>query len=143
MVKGDPEVQKCHPLLQLAWVTRYELLWRSDGGRAWNSLGEFRGNVDPTTEVAHSFGDMQGGGLRARYLRVRPLECEGKGAMRLGVYGTAICGTDDVQVAGQTGSPAARDDATPQFVTYLLIQPRPSSNRRFSCRNPMYQVSHL
>jgi hypothetical protein len=123
----------------LAWVARYELLWRADGGRAWNSLGEFRGNVDPTTEVAHYFGDVQGGGLHARYLRVRPVECEGKGAMRLGVYGTPLRGTGDVEVAGQTGTRVVNDDATPQFVTYFLTQRRPSCNRRFSRRNPMYQ----
>lgn len=137
MSRADVEAPNLPP--PLAWVARYELLWRADGGRAWNSLGEFRGNVDPTTEVAHYFGDMHGGGLRARYLRVRPLECEGEGAMRLGVYGTPLYDTGHVQVAGQTGKTVVRDDATPQYVTFFLTQRRPLCNQRFSRRNPMYQ----
>ena len=80
-----------------AWVRRYELLWRADGGRAWHSLGVFAGNADETTEVAHAFSTLKGagstragGGLCARYLRFKPLDCEGGGAMRVGVYGERI-----------------------------------------------------
>ena len=68
------------------YVTKYELLWRAENGRQWNSLGQFRGNTDATSEVAHSFTSVRGG-LRARYLRVMPLETIGGGALRIGVYG--------------------------------------------------------
>ena len=70
----------------LQYVVKYELLWRADSGRQWNSLGVFRGNNDPTTEVAHSLSPFMGG-LKARYLRLVPLETAGGGALRVGVYG--------------------------------------------------------
>ena len=69
------------------WVTRYELWWRADGGRQWHKLGCFAGNADDVGEVAHSLGHL---GLVARYLRIVPLECEGRGAMRVGVYGERL-----------------------------------------------------
>jgi len=72
-----------------SWVGRYELFWRADAGRNWHPLGVFRGNSDEMGEVVHSFTSMQGGGLRARYLRVVPLETVGGGALRVGVYGSA------------------------------------------------------
>merc|ERR1719231_647411 len=65
--------QRCHSPM---FVRRYELLWRAENGRKWNSLGVFAGNNDETSEVAHSFAQIKGG-LQARYLRVVPLECEG------------------------------------------------------------------
>ena len=68
------------------YVRRYELFWRADGGRRWHPLGAFEGNSDETSEVAHSFAAVRGG-LRARYLRVVPLETEGGGGLRVGVYG--------------------------------------------------------
>lgn len=71
------------------WVSRYELLWRADQGCKWNSLGIFDGNMDETTEVAHSFAQVKGG-LIARYLRVVPLDCHNGGAMRVGVYGKPV-----------------------------------------------------
>jgi hypothetical protein len=74
-----------------SWVSRYELWWRADGGRQWNALGTFTGNNDEWSEVAHTFGTTRGG-VPARYLRVVPLECEGGGAMRVGVYGERLQG---------------------------------------------------
>jgi len=135
---GLEEPSRAEPL-PLAWVTRYELLWRADSGRMWHSLGEFRGNSDPTTEVAHSFTDAQGGGLMARYLRVRPLECEGGGAMRLGVYGLSRRSDGNCTVAGHARDVTDNPDQTPQYVTYHFKQPRPTVNRRYSRHNPMYK----
>mmetsp|Transcript_22766 Transcript_22766/g.53826 ORF Transcript_22766/g.53826 Transcript_22766/m.53826 type:complete len:712 (+) Transcript_22766:45-2180(+) len=72
------------------WVSKYELWARGEQqGSAWSLLGVFSGNDDATTEVAHSFAHMRGG-LRARYLRVRPLENVGGGALRVGVYGRVV-----------------------------------------------------
>jgi len=80
-----------------AWVSRYELHFRVDGGRAWHSLGSFQGNVDEISEKVHFFetlGSRGQPGLLARYLRVLPLECTGGGAMRVGVYGEALESTE-------------------------------------------------
>ena len=68
------------------YVRRYELFWRADGGRRWHPLGAFEGNSEEMSEVAHSFAAVRGG-LRARDLRVVPLETEGGGGFRVGVYG--------------------------------------------------------
>ena len=75
-----------------AWVRRYELWWRADGGRQWHKLGCFAGNADDVGETAHNLGDLGPGrgGLVARYLRIVPLESEGGGAMRVGVYGERL-----------------------------------------------------
>ena len=91
-----------------AWCSRYELLWRAAGGRQWNSLGRFDGNSDETTEVAHSFTNVGGGGLRARYLRVVPLECVGGGAMRVGVYGEHVGNGASGQVVRGGGRRSSR-----------------------------------
>ena len=73
------------------YVTRYELLWRADHGRVWNSLGVFKGNEDATSEVAHATSAAAGrSGLVCRYLRVVPLDCVGGGALRVGVYGESL-----------------------------------------------------
>jgi len=66
----------------LQWVSRFEVHARVDGGRGWLPLGVFKGNTNATDEVAH---DLRG--LRARYLRITPLEAEGGGALRVGLYG--------------------------------------------------------
>ena len=75
-----------------AWVKRYELWWRADGGRQWHKLGCLAGNTDDVGEVAHSLDDLGPGrrGLVARYLRIVPLEGAGGGAMRVGVYGERL-----------------------------------------------------
>jgi len=100
---------------QQMYVTRYELQWREDGGRSWNSLGVFNGNTDPTTEVAHSFSMYKN--LKARYLRVIPIDCEGGGAMRVGIYGTPIEKPLDKSHAG-SGSTEVNEKN--QLVTYVL-----------------------
>jgi len=69
------------------WVARYELSVRSDGERGWRCLGTFRGNEDATSEVAHSLRAL---GVSARYLRFHPIEGVGGGAMRVGIYGSAV-----------------------------------------------------
>jgi hypothetical protein len=86
------------------YVSRYELFWRADGGRRWHSLGTFEGNSDEVTEVAHSFAFAVQGGLRARYLRIVPLETQGGGGLRVGVYGTAA----PAAAGGQRAQGAAR-----------------------------------
>jgi len=69
------------------WVEKYELSYRANSGRAWITLGEFKGNRDMTTEVAHDVSQLVSGGLECRYLRFRPLTYHGRPAMRVGVYG--------------------------------------------------------
>merc|ERR1712150_369606 len=68
----------------LRWVCSYELFWRPDYGRCWNTLGIFHGNDDSTSERAHKFPV---GELRCRYIRFVPKECRNGGAMRIGIYG--------------------------------------------------------
>lgn len=103
----------------LQWVTRYELLVRKSGGRGWRSLGIFRGNADATSEVAHSLR-MFKGGVTARYVRFRPIETVGGGAMRVGVYGRRQ-GTDGSPTRLRHGSGAANPDADgPDLITYVL-----------------------
>mmetsp|Transcript_18530 Transcript_18530/g.39887 ORF Transcript_18530/g.39887 Transcript_18530/m.39887 type:complete len:466 (+) Transcript_18530:240-1637(+) len=126
--------QRKHPEFYLCqYVKRYELLWRSDGGRKWHSLGTFAGNSDSTSEVAHSMAAIKGG-LLARYLRVVPLECANDGgAMRVGVYGTSVfdvCGNAKAKAkyAKQSVAALPEDD---EVVTYCLSQKPDTMNRTF------------
>lgn len=64
------------------WVMSYEISYRSASGHDWVSLGEFKGNSDMNTEVAHEMTS-----LTCRFLRFRPLQYHGQPAMRVGVYG--------------------------------------------------------
>ena len=135
-----------------AWVSRYELWWRADGGRQWHRLGCFVGNADDVSEVAHSLSKLAPGrrGLVARYLRIVPLESEGGGAMRVGVYGERL-GPEEgsvgrrrarleprsFQQAWQT-MPNGAESAETALVTYKLTShqasasaaPRPRSHVR-------------
>jgi hypothetical protein len=94
------------------WVERYELQGRTSHGRKWVSLGFFRGNSDPLTEVAHSLGEyaLKGRkGLRLRYLRFRPLSAKQGGfyrhkAMRVCVFGLR----DGEEVGGDEKGAVAR-----------------------------------
>lgn len=106
----------------LQWVSRYEVHYRTDGGRQWHSLGVYKGNQDATSEVAHDVG-----GVRARYLRITPLEVEGLGALRVGVYGqTASATTRD-------GEPDATDSAeAPDPITYRLTTIPDGLNTRYT-----------
>ena len=107
-----------------SWVSRYELLWRVDGGRQWHSLGIFDGNSDETTEVAHAFTAVRGG-LRARYLRVQPLDSVGGGGLRLGVYGEGA--SSDSKGAGAcraVGTEARDDELSGGLISYTLTTPR-------------------
>lgn len=125
------------PYHQPAWVSRYELFWRADGARNWHSLGQFVGNTDETTEIAHSFANVRGG-LRARYLRVLPLECEGGGAMRIGVYGATLhtnptlVGTSDTSTRlfrFQGGTQCtATDELDEGLIRYTLTTATPSQH---------------
>ena len=125
---------------ELQWVSRYEVSIRAEGGRAWRSLGAFRGNGDATGEVAHSLHQYKGG-VVARFVRFRPLEAVGGGAMRVGVYGRPVVGSgaggDDAASAathrgagrgrGAAAAAAAADDETP-LVTYELTRPSPTAH---------------
>ena len=101
---------------QAQYVARYELLWRADGGRVWHSCGVFNGNTDSITEVSHSFAIIHGG-LRARYLRLVPLDWQNGGAVRVGVYGHAVEGASaGKRVRGGT----KRTEEEDQLVAYTL-----------------------
>lgn len=120
------------------WVSRYELLWRADNGRKWNSLGVFEGNRDETTEVAHSFAQIRGGGLVARYLRVVPLENHNGGAMRVGVYGEPAARGESRAALRREGSRArgtvcASEDASNSLVEFRVTQPPVGVNRTLTC----------
>mmetsp|Transcript_66720 Transcript_66720/g.169090 ORF Transcript_66720/g.169090 Transcript_66720/m.169090 type:complete len:500 (-) Transcript_66720:266-1765(-) len=81
---GSRIVQEGHPAYN-NWVLSYELSCRAASGRHWVSLGEFKGNSDMNTEVAHEMAV-----LTCRYLRFRPLQYNGQPAMRVGVYGKRL-----------------------------------------------------
>merc|ERR550525_1688377 len=71
------------------WVESYQVSYRTVSGHEWIPLGDFKGNSDMMTEVAHSISPLTpaGGPLECRYLRFRPLTYHRKAAMRVGVYG--------------------------------------------------------
>jgi len=124
--KGDVG-QKEYPAqwLEPQWVSKYELWARGEEqGSAWTCVGVFAGNDDATSELAHSFAHMRGG-LQARYLRVRPLETVGGGALRVGVYGTLAPQPKDKSAKTARGHKAvARGKATAGdeagVITYTL-----------------------
>lgn len=80
-----------------AWVARYRLLGRVEGGRTWVDLGIFKGNHDAHTPVIHDltpFSPKGAPGIALRYLRFVPLSAAQHGfhnhkAMRVGIYGFA------------------------------------------------------
>lgn len=78
------------------WVSSYELSCRVASGRDWVTLGEFRGNFDMNTEVAHEMPPD----LNCRYLRFRPLTYNGMPAMRAGVYGKRTGKEDSLRTKG-------------------------------------------
>ena len=114
----------------LQWVGRYELKYRVAGGRHWYSLGIFKGNVDVTGEAVH---DVRG--LRARYLRWVPLEVEGLGALRVGVYGMTSA------AAALVGSAAGAEsgEEAPDPIRYTLRTLGDSVNIKYSyCEKHTY-----
>lgn len=115
-----------------AWVSRYELWWRSDGGRKWNALGTFAGNNDECSEVAHTFGATRSAGIVARYLRVIPLEWEGGGAMRVGVYGERLQSSkyDTASIGTRTCEHHGHES---QLVRYTLETSATVGPRRHVC----------
>lgn len=116
-----------HPYHGPAWVSRFELLWRADGGRKWHSLGVCIGNTDELTEVAHSFTALRGD-LHARYLRIKPLECEGGGAMRVGVYGQRTTDVrDGVHRSGHSSHAVGGEGDG--LIQYKLVTALPAPNR--------------
>ena len=121
--------------VQPRWVTRYELLCRAEGGRAWVSLGVFDGNKDATSEVCHSLRSIKPG-VVARYLRVRPIAAVGGGALRVGVYGERVSGAagfgrrDTILGEECAGSAADDDDAPPPFIQYTIKTPAEGAERR-------------
>lgn len=113
----------------LQWVSKYEIRYRVDGGRHWHLLGVYKGNCDATSEVAH---DVRG--LRARYLRIVPLEAEGMGALRVGVYGHTA--TD--AFAPESGG--VGDAEAPEPIAYCLRTCPPSLNTRWThCAKHTYR----
>lgn len=117
----------------LQWVSKYEIRYRLDGGRQWHLLGLYKGNDDATSEVAH---DVRG--LRARYLRIVPLEAVGMGAMRVGVYGhtAATAAAADALGGGGEGG----DGEAPEPIAYTLRTCPPSVNTRWThCERYTYR----
>lgn len=115
----------------LQWVSKYELQYRVDGGRRWHSLGVMKGNADATSEVAH---DMRG--LRARYLRFIPLEVEGMGALRVGVYGHTAAAAAEGGCAGGEGG----GEEKPDPISYTLRTCPEELNTRWThCEKHTYR----
>jgi len=129
---------RCSKWLDPQWVCKYELWARGEEqGSTWSSVGVFVGNSDATTEVAHAFSSVKGG-LRARYLRVVPLETEGGGALRVGVYGKAVKQAEGTrkQAAARGGGKAAVGDEESELVRYTLTMGQVSVGR--ANRNTRY-----
>eukprot|EP00966_Prymnesium_polylepis_P196872 4561950-Prymnesium_polylepis.1 len=128
---GDKECHpECHPSPrqrwqeELQWVTRYDVWVRQEGERGWRSLGSFRGNEDTTTEVAHSLHTLS---VSARYVRFRPTEAVGGGAMRVGIYGCTSAAADgglEIRRPRHTrrggGAAQATTSSGPPLVTYVI-----------------------
>ena len=139
LTEHDREAHRQRPYMMPQWVSRFELLWRTDGGREWFSLGTFDGNSDATTEVAQMIErTAHRGGLVCRYLRIFPLDCHGGGAMRVGVYGEP---TNEVPIAGRrrgggaatSGRGRVRSGAADdeEAITYTITAPTEAYNRQF------------
>jgi hypothetical protein len=91
--------------------------------------GVFRGNVDATSEVVHSFSTVKSG-LRARYLRIIPLATQGGGAVRVGVYGRKLETVGPVAKRGGLRASSCKvtyaedlHDDVPDMVQYTLTGP--------------------
>jgi len=71
------------------WVSRYKMFWKTEEKDVWKSLGEFVGNKDTESEVAHPVLNphTEQAGLILRYLRIQPISFHGRKSMRIGVYG--------------------------------------------------------
>ena len=108
----------------LQWVSRYAVYYRTDGGRQWHSLGIFAGNADAITEVAH---DVRG--LVARYLRIVPLQGEGGGAMRFGVYGKTAA-----KAAATAGGAEQGGEDAPEPIAYTLQEVPETVNMKYTSR---------
>ena len=139
LTEQDREAHR-NPYVTPQWVSRFELLWRSDGGREWFSLGNFDGNSDATTEVAQVLDQTHKGGLVCRYLRIVPLDCHCGGALRVGVYGEPANERVAESAAGGRrrggaatgragGRPGARDEE--ETITYTITAPSESFNSQF------------
>lgn len=117
----------------LQWVGRYEVRYRIEGGRQWHLLGTFKGNVDATSEVVHAVR-----GLRARYLRITPLEVEGKGALRVGIYGEPLASA--TAVLGAALSADGGSNEAPEPISYTLRTCPDGMNKRWTyCEKYTYQ----
>jgi hypothetical protein len=84
IVKGDSA--------GLAWVTTFELSYRSVNTRKWIVVGNFIGNSDAMTEQLNDllFHYNSKGGLFTQYLRIRPLEYHIHPMIRIAVYGRSV-----------------------------------------------------
>lgn len=67
-----------------AWVTKYKVLIRRQGGRGWMALGTFKGNSNFYEVVRRTLVEE----VRARYVRFVPLQYHKTPVMRVGIYGT-------------------------------------------------------
>ena len=118
--------------VQPRWVTRYELLCRAEGGRAWVSLGVFDGNKDATSEVCHSLKAIKPG-VVARYLACA--RSRRWAAARSGSASTASASAAPQASAGATRSwarsaAADDDDAPPPYIQYTIKTPAEGAERR-------------
>ena len=118
----------------LQWVSRYMVEARADGGRSWVPLGAFKGNTNATDEVAHDLG-----GLRARYVRITPLDVEGGGALRVGLYGLGAAEAARGESLASHGDACAAEEP-PEPITYTLCTAPPSLNTKYThCERHVYR----
>ena len=118
----------------LQWVSRYMVEARADGGRSWLPLGAFKGNTNATDEVAHDLG-----GLRARYVRITPLDVEGGGALRVGLYGLGAAEVARGESLASHGDACAAEEP-PEPITYTLRTAPPSLNTKYThCERHVYR----
>lgn len=85
--KGDYEETSPQPS---HWVTSYRLFYKLQKDSQWTLVGEFAGNTDRDSEVAHNLADQSNlkKGVLCQFLRYQPREYHSYKAARVGVYGS-------------------------------------------------------
>ncbi|KAK3262421.1 hypothetical protein CYMTET_28723 [Cymbomonas tetramitiformis] len=139
----------------MGWVKKYELLYRTERGTEWISLGIFEGNTNYHEESVTSmlpFAFPGISGIRVRYLRLRPLSKAEEGyhlkkALRVAIYGhpvsrkasastrnhragdRSVAAVDTAEKSPSAAAPASNESAT--NIAYTL-------RHAAEHRNPIY-----
>ena len=114
----DPFVHIVEQSHQLAWVTAFNVFYRSGKSKTWLFLGNFAGNVDPTSEKAQSLHQHfnRTGGLYTRYLRFQATGYVGSPIFRVAVYGNKEIEEASSKV---TAGPTIDEEPTKEYVVSM------------------------